>query len=42
MMLFWNNPIYPSFIRSFKHLDQAWDMFQIKSLDGTFKALQKK
>ena len=33
-----NNPIYPQF----KHMDGAWDMFWIKSLDGTFKALQKK
>ena len=26
----------------FKHLDEAWDMFWIKSLCGNFKALQKK
>ena len=30
------------FIQCFKHLDGARDMFWIKSLGGTFKALQKK
>ena len=30
------------FIHCFKHMDGAWDMFWIKSLGGTFKALQKK
>ena len=31
-----------TFIRFFKHLDGAWDMFWLKSLGSTFKALQKK
>jgi hypothetical protein len=31
-----------SFIQCFKHLDGARDMFWIKSLGGTFKALQNK
>ena len=30
------------FIQCFKHSDGARDMFWIKSLGGTFKALQKK
>ena len=37
-----NNTIYPLLSAVLMHLDGAWDMFWIKSLGGTFKALQKK
>ena len=39
MIRSWNNPLLSTF---FKHLDGAWDVFWIKSVSGTFIALQKK